>query len=133
MVNGLLDIKKLDIMERPKIKDYKNISGEGAYDYISDVNNYINNIEAKLEVTNKLLIERQKLLDAIPECNIHGKCVPNALEWIEKMKNKNRVLNKSLETINNIMWESYMIKDRDFGRKDGLKIMIELEKWASDN
>ena len=39
-----------------------------------------------LKVTNALYEERQKLLDAIPECEIHGKCVPHALEWIENAK-----------------------------------------------
>ena len=41
-----------------------------------------------LRVTEALLEERQKLLDAIPECPLHGKCVPNALLWIEKAKLK---------------------------------------------
>lgn len=39
-----------------------------------------------LQVTERLLNERQRLLDAIPECAAHGKCVPHALEWIEKAK-----------------------------------------------
>ncbi|QGW28457.1 hypothetical protein [Phnomibacter ginsenosidimutans] len=45
-------------------------------------------LKHELEVTEKLLEERQKLLDAIPECPVHGKCVPHALEWIEKHKGK---------------------------------------------
>lgn len=36
---------------------------------------------------NKLLAERQRVLDAIPECNLHGSCVPHALDWIESTKN----------------------------------------------
>ena len=40
----------------------------------------------ELEVTNTLLEERQQVLDAIPECEVHGKCIPHALEWIEKAK-----------------------------------------------
>lgn len=39
-----------------------------------------------LAVTNKILEEVQRVLDAIPECEIHGKCVPHAIEWIEKAK-----------------------------------------------
>ena len=35
-----------------------------------------------------------------------------------------------LDKINVIMWESYMIKDYPFGRKEGRKIMEVLEKWA---
>lgn len=45
-------------------------------------------VKKELEVTDKLLNERQRVLDAIPECQSHGSCVPHALEWIEEMKNK---------------------------------------------
>lgn len=45
-------------------------------------------LKHELEVTEKLLEERQKLLDAIPECPVHGKCIPHALEWIAKQKGK---------------------------------------------
>lgn len=37
---------------------------------------------------------------------------------------------KLLDKINTIMWESYMIKDYPFGRKEGRKIMEVLEQWA---
>jgi hypothetical protein len=39
-------------------------------------------LKEQLRVCNALLDERQRLLDAIPECPVHGKCVPYALEWI---------------------------------------------------
>lgn len=40
-----------------------------------------------LNVNEKLLAERQRVLDSIPECPIHGgNCVPHAIEWIDKMK-----------------------------------------------
>ena len=45
-------------------------------------------LKHELEVTDKLLNERQRVLDAIPECPSHGKCVPHAIEWIEEMKTK---------------------------------------------
>ena len=41
-----------------------------------------------------------------------------------------RLNEDTLEEINTVMWESYMIKDRNFGRQEGFKIMQELEKWA---
>lgn len=41
-------------------------------------------LKKQLEVTDQLLDERQRVLDAIPECPRHGSCVPHALEWIEK-------------------------------------------------
>jgi len=46
-------------------------------------------LEEELKVTDRLLTERQKVLDAIPECKAHGKnCVPNALEWIAEQLRK---------------------------------------------
>lgn len=47
----------------------------------------------ELEWTNRLLVSvqegRDRLLDAIPPCPAHGnRCVPYALEWIEKAKAK---------------------------------------------
>ena len=46
----------------------------------------VKSLQDQLKVTDSLLNERQRLLDAIPECALHDKCVPHALEWIEKAK-----------------------------------------------
>jgi hypothetical protein len=43
-------------------------------------------LKAELEVTNGLLEERDKLLRAIPECDIHGPCIPHAMEWIAEAR-----------------------------------------------
>ena len=43
-------------------------------------------LSEELKVTEGLYRERQRVLEAIPECNVHGDCIPHALEWIEKMK-----------------------------------------------
>jgi hypothetical protein len=45
-------------------------------------------VQQELLVTDGLLKEMQKLLDAIPQCPVHGRCVPHALDWIEKQKSK---------------------------------------------
>jgi hypothetical protein len=37
---------------------------------------------------------------------------------------------QTLENINNIMWESHMIKSKTFDKTQGTMIMQELEKWA---
>ena len=37
---------------------------------------------------------------------------------------------KLMDEINTIMWESYMIEGKEFGRTEGLKIMERLEQWA---
>ena len=52
----------------------------------------------------------------------------NALKKVElHIKN-----DEILENINKIMWESHAIKDKQFGRQEGFKIMKELEEWASN-
>lgn len=48
----------------------------------------IEKLKRELKVTDELLNERQRLLDAIPECEAHGKCVPHAIDWIEIKKSK---------------------------------------------
>ena len=43
-------------------------------------------IEA-LNVNERLLEDRQRVIDAIPECHAHGNnCVPHALEWLRSAK-----------------------------------------------
>jgi len=42
---------------------------------------------AALAVDEKLLVDRTRLLDAIPECPVDGSgCVPHAIEWVERMR-----------------------------------------------
>jgi hypothetical protein len=44
-------------------------------------------LREELDVTNKLLAERERALKAIPECPEHGPCcVPYALEWIGRAR-----------------------------------------------
>ena len=51
------------------------------------LNKMMEDVKHELKVTEKLLIERQRVLDAIPDCPTHGgNCVPHAIEWIEKQK-----------------------------------------------
>ena len=35
-----------------------------------------------------------------------------------------------MDELNTIMWGSYMVKGKDFGRQEGYKIMGLLEQWA---
>lgn len=46
----------------------------------------IEELKAEIKVSDELLKGRDALLEAIPQCIAHGKCVPHALEWIEQMK-----------------------------------------------
>ena len=43
-------------------------------------------LQTELTVTDELLADRQRVLDAIPECPAHGACVPHALAWIAQAK-----------------------------------------------
>lgn len=49
-------------------------------------------LKAELEVTDTLLIDRQRVLDAIPECEYHGSGTSssNALKWIARAKDAMR-------------------------------------------
>lgn len=56
-------------------------------------------VKHELEITEKLLNERQQVINAIPECELHGgNCVPHALEWIEKQK----TIKTALEILNQV-------------------------------
>ena len=44
-------------------------------------------LNKELEITEKLLEEQYRIMDAIPPCPVHGnRCVPHAVEWIERVK-----------------------------------------------
>ena len=43
-------------MKRPEVKDYKNITGAGAYDYVADVNEYINHLEKQLKLLTRPVV-----------------------------------------------------------------------------
>ncbi len=53
---------------------------------------------AAFEVTEKLLNERQRVLDTIPGCPLHGPCVPHALDWIKQSKKLHPLLATIQET-----------------------------------
>lgn len=41
-------------------------------------------LQKDLKVTEKLLSDRQSLLEAIPQCPDHGLCVTHAIEWVNR-------------------------------------------------
>ena len=46
------------------------------------------------------------------------------------MTKRERLLDKCLEDINAIMWNSHCLKGREFGREQGEAIMYVLDRWA---
>ena len=87
-----------DLLDRMKADEeslkFKEEQHEKDWEYIGtleeDMANVIKQCEArdeKIEVLDKLLAERNRLLEAIPECQAHGdKCVPHAIEWVNQSK-----------------------------------------------
>lgn len=55
----------------------------------------IEELEEELKVSDDLLKGRDQLLESIPECPIHGKCVPHALEWISQVKTLAKIVSGS--------------------------------------
>lgn len=51
-----------------------------------EIQQSVADVYEELQVTDKLLADCRQLLDAIPQCPVHGPCIPYALEWIEKQK-----------------------------------------------
>jgi hypothetical protein len=52
-------------VKRPKIKDFENISGEGAYDYISAVNVYFDYQEQQIAELKWLVNDLQSRLSEV--------------------------------------------------------------------
>ena len=51
-------------------------------------------LKEEVKVGEKLIAEHQRLLDSIPECEAHGKCVPHAIEWVTKAKDQAKALDE---------------------------------------
>ena len=52
----------------------------------------IKELEEELKVSDVLIKERDLLLEAIPLCVAHGRCVPHAIEWIKQVKTLAKVI-----------------------------------------
>ena len=70
-----------------KIKNYYNLSLRWIRIDEMTTDEELKQLREELEVTDRILAEREKVLNAIPECPVHGSgCVPHAIEWIELAK-----------------------------------------------
>lgn len=55
----------------------------------------IKELEDELKITEGLLNEQYRVMDAIPACSVHGnRCVPHAIEWIERVKTLGEIIFK---------------------------------------
>lgn len=56
---------------------------------VEDLLKKIKALESELQVVNRLLLDKQHVLDLIPPCEIHGTtCLPHAADWIIDAKRK---------------------------------------------
>ena len=58
----------------------------------------------EISTDDRLIAERDRLVAAIPQCPVHGPCIPYAIEWVEKailmmqeLKAENEALRKDAE------------------------------------
>lgn len=57
-------------------------------------------LERELDVTDALLTERNRVLDAIPRCEVHGaQCVPHAIEWIRAAQSASGPTREQVESL----------------------------------
>lgn len=61
----------------------------------------MDDLKHELEVTDELLKDEQRVLDAIPPCPVHGRCIPHALDWIKRAK-------AAIETLDRIRQENML-------------------------
>jgi hypothetical protein len=73
-------------MEGKMDEKKKTVEPSGSESELKDGLEGLTRLKEELRITELLLEERQRVLDAIPRCELHGSCVPHALEWIEKAK-----------------------------------------------
>lgn len=59
---------------------------------LTEAKERIAELEAELKVSDQLLEDRERLLEAIPPCPAHGKCMSHAIEWIEQVKTLARIV-----------------------------------------
>nr|WP_314569293.1 hypothetical protein [uncultured Pseudomonas sp.] len=52
----------------------------------------IDGLREEVEIDNKIIAERDRLLNAIPECAAHGQCVPYAIQWVRDVQVENSQL-----------------------------------------
>lgn len=59
---------------------------------IPDLLDALKEAQAEIKVDNEIIANLECLLSAIPECPIHGRCIPHAIEYVEKMQAENERL-----------------------------------------
>lgn len=120
------------------LQDAGGIMIEQKHKLASDIMNYAKKYTASIKSVSKMKpieylksIYGEKEFDHINiTLNRIAELIDDYNRLVLPQANTDRDMWKMLDQINVIMWESYMIKGRPFGRDEGLKIMKVLEQWA---
>jgi hypothetical protein len=88
------------------------------------------------EITNPIKVKNARIELAYEKCKEIAEeyatiCFKAQEEKHKEEMEKSNDLWKMLNEINDIMWQSHMIKGVEFGDKEGDKIMAILEQWAT--
>lgn len=74
----------------------------------------------EVEVGDKIIAERDRLLAAIPECAANGQCVPYAIQWVrdiqverDQLKAENERMRLALKSAEDAMWKSESNMDNE--------------------
>jgi len=95
----------------------------------AELNKNIMNKEA--EINKELIKVLKEKIQLLEEQKANNQDIINAQKEQLILSGVSKCLNEqTLENINNIMWESHMIKSKTFDKTQGTMIMQELEKWA---
>ena len=55
--------------------------------HIRDLEKEIEEFRREIKVSDQLIEQRDRLLQSIPECPVHGSgCIPHAIEWVNRIK-----------------------------------------------
>jgi hypothetical protein len=91
----------------------------------------------EVELDNKIIAERDRLLNAIPECAAHGQCVPYAIQWAKDIQAEAKELleeRDQLKAVNTRLIEQVKVLQSDAnswqsgydeGRRMGTKTLLE--------
>ena len=85
----------------------------------------LSEMRQEIWLTEQIANNYRSVLQAVPECNVHGECVPHAIEWIEKAKKAQRYnellqeVAKAAKTVGNkaVLFPGYYTVSFQYGDK----------------
>ncbi|WP_426237500.1 hypothetical protein [Pseudomonas sp. TWP3-2] len=59
----------------------------------------IKRLSEEVEIDDKIIAERDRLLNVIPECAPHGQCVPYAIQWVKDIQAEVKELTEERDSL----------------------------------